>query len=88
MKRSKYSPQQIVKILDEFSNGSSADELSRKYKVSQATIYNWRRKYGGLQASELKRLSALEKENNRLKQMYAELALDHELAKELLEKKL
>ncbi len=87
MKRSKFSPQKIVKILDEFRDGSSLEDLCRKYKISQSTIYNWRRKYGGLQASELKRIKALELENKRLKRMYAELALDHQLAKEVIEKK-
>lgn len=87
MKRSKYSPQKIVKILKEFNDGTSMADLCRKYSVSQATIYNWRKKYGGLEASELKRLKALEKENQRLKRMYAELALDHQLAKEVIEKK-
>ena len=88
MKRSKFSPSKIVTILDEFSNGLSMEELCRKYKVSQSTVYNWRKKYGGLQATELKRLTALEKENSRLKCMYAELALDHQLAKDIIEKKL
>lgn len=87
MKRSKYSPQKIVKILKEFNDGTSMTDLCRRYNVSQATIYNWRKKYGGLEASELKRLKALEKENQRLKRMYAELALDHQLAKEIIEKK-
>lgn len=62
-------------------------DLCRKYSINQSTIYNWRKKYGGLEASELKRLKALEKENQRLKRMYAELALDHQLAKEVIEKK-
>ncbi len=62
-------------------------DLCRKYNVSQSTIYTWRKKYGGLEASELKRLKALEKENKRLKRMYADLALDHQLAKEIIEKK-
>jgi len=87
MKRSKYSPQKIVKILKEFNDGTPMTDLCRKYNLSQATIYNWRKKYGGLEASELKRLKALEKENQRLKRMYAELALDHQLAKEIIEKK-
>lgn len=87
MRRSKFSPQKIVKILKEFDDGTSMTDLCRKHNISQSTIYNWRKKYGGLQASELKRLKALEKENKRLKRMYADLALDHQLAKEIIEKK-
>jgi len=87
MRKSKFSPQEIVKILKEFDDGTSMTDLCRKHKISQSTIYNWRKKYGGLQASELKRLRALEKENKRLKRMYADLALDHQLAKEIIEKK-
>jgi putative transposase len=87
MKRSKFSPQKIVKILNDFNNGKTANDLCREHGISQGTLYNWRKKYGGLEASELKRLNALEKENQRLKRMYADLALDHELAKEIIEKK-
>jgi len=88
MKKSRFSPQQIVRILKAFSDGSTAVELSRKYGISQGTLYSWRSKYGGMEASELKRLKALEEENARLKRMYAELSLDHELAKEIISKKL
>lgn len=87
MKRSKFSPQRIVRILKEFDDGKPLDELCREHGISKATVYNWRKKYGGLEASEMKRLKDLEKENTRLKRMYAELALDHQLAKEIIEKK-
>jgi len=87
MKRSKFSPQKIVRILKEFDDGKPLDELCREHGISKATVYNWRKKYGGLEASEMKRLKDLEKENSRLKRMYAELALDHQLAKEIIEKK-
>ena len=87
MKRSKFSPQRIVRILKEFDDGKPLDELCREHGISKATVYNWRKKYGGLEASEMKRLKDLEKENSRLKRMYAELALDHQLAKEIIEKK-
>jgi len=60
-------------------------ELSRDHNISQATLYSWRKKYGGMSATELKRLKELEDENQRLKRMYAELSLDHELAKEIIE---
>jgi putative transposase len=88
MKKSNFSPNQIVNILKAFSDGASVQELCRKHGISQATLYNWRKKYGGLEASELKRLKALEAENQKLKRMYADLALDHELAKEIIAKKL
>lgn len=88
MKKSKFSPSQIIKILNEYESGKTASEVSRTYGISQATLYNWKKKYGGMEASDLKKLKALEEENRKLKRMYAELALDHQMAKEIIEKKL
>lgn len=88
MKKSKFSPTQIVGILRELDNGTSADELCRKHGISKATLYAWRRRYSGMEVADLKRLKELEAENAKLKRMYAELALDHELAKEIIAKKL
>lgn len=88
MKKSKFSPTQIVGILRELDNGSSAEELGRKHGISKATLYAWRKRYSGMEASDLKRMKELEAENAKLKRMYAELALDHELAKEIIAKKL
>jgi putative transposase len=88
MRKSKFSPQQISKILKEFDNGKSVDQISREHGVSWATFYNWRSKYAGMNSKELKRLKELEDENLKLKQMYATLALDHQMAKEIIEKKL
>ena len=88
MRKSKFSPQQIAKILKEFDHGKSVDQISREYGVSSATFYKWRSKYAGMNSKELKRLKELEQENSRLKQMYATLALDHQMAKEIIEKKL
>ncbi len=88
MKKSKFSPNQIVKILREYDSGKTAVEVCRDHGISQATLYNWKKRYGGMEASDLKRLKALEEENAKLKQMYAELALDHEMAKEIIAKKL
>jgi putative transposase len=88
MKKSTFNPNQIVKILREHEGGKSAAEVSREYGISQATLYNWRKRYGGMEAVDLKRLKALEEENHKLKRMYAELALDHEMAKEIIAKKL
>lgn len=88
MKKSNFSPKQIVKILSENLAGKTALELSREYGISQATLYNWKKKYGGMEASDLQRLKDLEEENQKLKRMYAELALDHQMAKEVIAKKL
>ncbi len=88
MRKSRFSPEQIVKILKEFEGGKSAQEISREHGVSTATFYKWRERYAGMNSKELKRLKELEDENRKLKQMYASLALDHELAKEIIEKKL
>lgn len=88
MKKSTFSPTQIVKILREYEGGKTASEVSREHGISQATLYNWRKRYGGMEAADLKRLKALEEENHKLKRMYAELALDHEMAKEIIAKKL
>jgi putative transposase len=88
MKKSKFSPTQIAKILKEFDNGKSAVEISREYGVSTAAFYKWRERYAGMSGKELKRIKELEEENRKLKQMYATLALDHQMAKEIIEKKL
>lgn len=88
MKKSRFSPKQIVSILKEFSEGKKAIEISRERGISEQTLYAWRKKYGGMDASELKRLKELHEENTLLKKMYAELSLDHELAKEIIAKKL
>lgn len=87
MRKSKFSSTQIVSILKEYENGKTAEEVCRAKGISPATHYNWRKKYGGLDATELKRIKELEQENARLKRMYAELALDHAFAKEVIAKK-
>lgn len=88
MKRSKFSPTQIASILKEFENGKSSEEIQRDHSISKATLYNWRQRYGGMEASELKRIKELEEENSKLKRMYANLALDLETARYIIEKKL
>ncbi|PIV50702.1 MAG: IS3 family transposase [Flavobacteriaceae bacterium CG_4_8_14_3_um_filter_34_10] len=87
MRKSKFSPQQIAKILKEFDNGKSVEEISREYGVSTSAFYKWRSRYAGMSGKELKRIKELEEENRKLKQMYANLALDHQMAKEIIEKK-
>ena len=88
MRKSKYSPQKIAKILKEFETGKSVEQISRDYGISSSTFYKWRSKYAGMGGKELKWLKELEEENIKLKQMYASLALDHQMAKEIIEKKL
>ena len=88
MKRIKFTPEQISRILKEFDQGKSTEQITRDHGVSKPTFYKWRQRYGGLEASELKRLKELEEENSRLKQMYANMALDLQAAKWIIEKKL
>ena len=88
MKKSRFTETQIVKILKEVESGRLVKEVCREYGISEATFYNWKSKYGGMQASDIKRLKELEDENRRLKQMYAELCLDNRILKDIVEKKL
>lgn len=88
MKKSKFSSSQIAQILKEFEQGKSVEEISREHGVSRPTFYQWRKRYGGMEASELKRVKELEEENSKLKRMYANLALELETAKYIIEKKL
>ena len=88
MKRSTFSPTQIAGILKEFDNGKGIDELTRVHGIRRATLYKWRQRYGGMDASEMKRVKALEEENARLKRMYANLAMELDVAKYIIEKKL
>ena len=88
MKTTKFTTVQIAKILKEFDLGKSVPDIIREYGVSKATFYKWRQRYGGLDASELKRIKELEEENAKLKRMYANLALDLETARYIIEKKL
>jgi putative transposase len=88
MKKTRFSPVQITGILKSFDQGKSLDEIIREHGISRQTFYLWRKKYGGLEAKELKRIKELEDENARLKKMYANLALDLDVAKYIIEKKL
>ena len=76
MKTSRFSEQQIAFILKQVDDGTSVDEVCRKAGISQQTYYRWRKKYGGLMPSEVRRLKQLEEENGRLKRMVADLSLD------------
>jgi len=88
MKKSKFSESQIVNILKEAEAGVALEDLIRRHSFSKASFYKWKGKYSGMSVSELKRLKELEEENRRLKQMYANLSLEHEALKDVIEKKL
>ena len=88
MKKSRFSPEQITKILKDYDNGATSEELCRLNGISRQTFYKWRCKYDGMESGDLKRLKQLEEENAKLKRMYANLALDLEAAKYIIEKKL
>lgn len=87
MKSTRFTETQIVKVLKEHEAGRKADDICRELEISKATLYNWKSKYGGLEASDVKRLKELEDENARLKRMYANLSLDHEILKDIITKK-
>ncbi len=87
MKRSRFTDGQIIAILKEAESGTRVADLCREHGMSDATFYKWRAKYGGMDASLMKRMKELEEENRRLKKMYAEERLKAEIATEALEKK-
>lgn len=87
MRTSRFTEQQIVYALRQAEAGVPVDELCRKYGVSQNTYYRWKKKYGGLEAGELRRLKALEQENRQLKRLVADLTLDKQVLQDVLSKK-
>ena len=87
MKKSRFTETQIVSILKEADNGIKVSDLCRQHGISQPTYYNWKSKYGGMEASDVKRLKDLEEENARLKKMYADQAMDNQILRELFTKK-
>ena len=82
------SEAQIVKILEEFRTGTKVDDICRSYGIVRSTLYKWRDKYGAMPLSEVKRNKQLERENQKLKAMYAELSLRNEALKDIIAKKL
>ena len=86
MKRSRFSEEQIIGILKEHQAGITATDLCRKHGISDATFYTWRKKYGGMEVSEAKRLKALEEENAKLKRLLAEQMMDVATLREMLGK--
>jgi len=87
MKKSRFTESQIIKALKENEQGRSVGELSRELGIDKSTFYYWRKKYGGMDRQELKRLKELEEENRKLKQMYADVSLDNKMLKDILSKK-
>ena len=87
MKKSRFTDSQIIAILKQAEAGTPVAELCREHGISNATFYNWRSKYGGMDASLMKRMKEFEEENRRLKKMYAEERLKAEIVQEALEKK-
>ncbi len=87
MKRTKFSEAQIVKALKEAEGGRPVSEISRGLGINSQTFYNWKKKYSGMDGDQLRRLKELEEENRKLKGMYADLALDNKMLKDVLSKK-
>lgn len=88
MKKSRFSESQIVSILNEVDAGMKVTDICRKHGISSPTYYQWKSKYGGMSASELKRMRELEADHSKLKRMYADIAMENQALKDLLEKKL
>jgi putative transposase len=88
MKKTIFNESKILSILKMYEGGKSAEDLCRENGISKATLYNWKKKYSGMNGTEVRKLKELQEENRRLKHMYAELSLDYKFAKEIIEKKL
>ena len=86
MKKTKFTEAQIVFALRQVDNGVKVEEVCRKLGISEATFYNWKKKYGTLGVSELRKLKQLEEENSRLKQIVADLSLDKQMLQDVLKK--
>ena len=88
MKKTKHRESEIIKAVKDLEGGISSEIICREHGISRGTLYHWRGKYGGMEVSQIKRLRELEEENSKLKRMYANLALDNEALREVIEKKL
>ena len=88
MRRSRFSETQIVGILKEADSGVAVKEVCRKHGISDATYYQWKSKFGGLEASDVRRMRELEAENSQLKRLFANVSLENQALKDLISKKL
>lgn len=88
MRKSIHSESEMVKAVKELESGVSVEVVAREYGISKATLYQWKSKYSGMDVSQVRRLKELEEENRKLKQMYADLALDNRILRDVIEKKL
>lgn len=88
MKKSKHSDIEKVKAVKALEGGVVADVICREHGISRSTLYQWRSKYGGMEVNQVRRLHELEEENRKLKQMYADIALDNRILRDVIEKKL
>lgn len=87
MKQTRFTETQVVSILKQQEGGRTVKDICREHSISDATFYNWKSKYGGMEVSDVKRMKELEEENVRLKRMYANLAMDNEILRDLFTKK-
>ncbi len=87
MKKTKFTESQIIKAIKEAENGRPVAEVSRELGINLQTLYNWKKKFAGMDGEHLRRLKELEEENRKLKHMYADLALDNKMLKDVLSKK-
>lgn len=87
MKKIKHSESQIINAIKEYDSGRKVEDICRELGVHRATFYAWKKKYSGMDSQQLKRLKELEEENRKLKHMYADLALDNKMLKDVLGKK-
>jgi putative transposase len=88
MRKSRFTETQIVKSINEHEAGRKAEDICREMGITTASFYKWRQRYGGMEASEVKKMKELQEENSRLKRMYADLSLVHEALKDAVAKKL
>ena len=88
MRKSRFTENEMVRAVKQFENGMSSDAICRELGISRMTLYKWKSKYSGMDVSQVKHLKELEEENRKLKHMYADLALDNQILKEVIEKKL
>ena len=87
MRKSRYSEEQIIRVLRQVESGQKVKDVTREHGISEQTYYRWRSKYGGMEVSEARRLKALEAENRRLKKLVADLSMDKQMLQEVVERK-